>query len=291
MQRIKLDVFRSLFDKNLTGKEIDFLIILSIYQDKRGVVQGMHYKKMMAEAGMSAQTFYDCKSSLMEKGVIRAVGVHNDYDITLVGNDFTIYTDEDYKNGRVKYLGTNCRLFRDCNFRRLKPKQKLLVMALYQIQSAGAPNGVQSYRIGREKFFQKYTRLLKISRRTLQKYLKMLKLYFSIGLKEGIYYFTIRKNFTKRAETSRTEKEVAMGQILEAACRRNRVNNPDPKERKEILQTLSYREKDLLKHFVDVSGIIQQMVAVINAAVLNPRKWKRRLKSSLFTKLFNESIA
>lgn len=291
MQRIKLDVFQSLFNKNLTGKEIDFLIILSFYQDKRGVVQGMHYKKMMDEAGMSAQSFYDCKSSLMEKGVIQAVGVHNDYDITLVGNDFTIYNDEDYKNGRVKYLSTNCRLFRDCNFRCLKPKQKLLVMALYQIQSAGAPNGVQSYRIGREKFFQKYTQLLEISRRTLQKYLKMLKLYFSIGLKEGIYYFTIHKNFTKRAETSRTEKEVAMGQILEAACRRNKVNNPDPKERKEILQTLSYREKDLLKYFVDVSGIIRQMVAVINAAVLNPRKWKRRLKSSLFTKLFNESIA
>lgn len=291
MQRIKLDVFRSLFEKNLTGKEIDFLIVLSFYQDKRGVVQGMHYRKMMEEAGMSAQSFYDCMRSLDEKEVVHAVGVHNDYDITFVGNDFTLYNDEDYKQGRVKYLSTNCRLFRDCNFRHLKPKQKLLVMALYQIQSAGAPNGVQSYRIGREKFYQKYTRLLDVSCRTLQKYLKMLKLYFSIGLKDGIYYFTMRKNFLKRAETSRTEKEIVMRQILEAACRRNKVNNPDPKEQKEILQTLSYREKDLLKYFVDVSGIIRQMIAVINVAVMNPRKWKRRLKSSLFTRLFNESIA
>lgn len=291
MQRIKLDVFRSLFEKNLTGKEIDFLIVLSFYQDKRGVVQGMHYRKMMEEAGMSAQSFYDCMRSLDEKEVVHAVGVHNDYDITFVGNDFTLYNDEDYKQGRVKYLSTNCRLFRDCNFRHLKPKQKLLVMALYQIQSAGAPNGVQSYRIGREKFYQKYTRLLDVSCRTLQKYLKMLKLYFSIGLKDGIYYFTMRKNFLKRAETSRTEKEIVMRQILEAACRRNKVNNPDPKEQKEILQTLSYREKDLLKYFVDVSGIIRQMIAVINVAVMNPRKWKRRLKSSLLTRLFNESIA
>lgn len=291
MQRIKLDVFQSLFDKNLTGKEIDFLIVLSFYQDKRGVVQGMHYRKMMAEAGMSAQSFYDCMRSLEEKAVVHAVGVHNDYDITLCGNDFTIYSDEDYKEGRVKYLSTNCRLFRDCNFRRLKPKQKLLVMALYQIQSAGAPNGVQSYRIGREKFYQKYTRLLDVSCRTLQKYLKMLKLYFSIGLKDGIYYFTMRKNFLKRAETSRTEKEIAMVQILEAACRRNKVKDPDPKEQKEILQTLSYREKDLLKYFVDVSTVIRQMIGIINAAVLNPRKWKRRLKSSLFVKLFNEAIA
>ena len=286
-----MDVFQSLFHKKLTGKEIDFLVVLSFYQDKRGVVQGMHYRKMMEEAGMSAQSFYDCMRSLEVKGVIRAVGVHNDYDIALTDNDFTVYTDEDYKAGRVKYVSTNCRLFRDCNFRRLKPKQKLLVMALYQIQSAGVPNGVQSYRIGREKFYQKYTRLLDVSCRTLQKYLKMLKLYFSIGLKEGIYYFTIRRNFLKKAETSRTEKEIAMRQILEAACRRNKVKDPDPNEQKEILQTLSYREKDLLKYFVDVSAVIRQMIGIINVAVLNPRKWKRRLKASLFTKLFNESIA
>lgn len=37
MQRIKLNVFKSWFDKNLTGKEIDFLLVLSFYQDKRGV--------------------------------------------------------------------------------------------------------------------------------------------------------------------------------------------------------------------------------------------------------------
>lgn len=39
MQRIKLNVFKSWFDKNLTGKEIDFLLVLSFYQDKRGVTR------------------------------------------------------------------------------------------------------------------------------------------------------------------------------------------------------------------------------------------------------------
>lgn len=39
MQRIKLNVFKSWFDKNLTGKEIDFLLVLSFYQDKRGVTK------------------------------------------------------------------------------------------------------------------------------------------------------------------------------------------------------------------------------------------------------------
>ena len=56
MQRIKLNVFKSWFDKNLTGKEIDFLLVLSFYQDKRGVTRGVYYKDMMREGKMSAQT-------------------------------------------------------------------------------------------------------------------------------------------------------------------------------------------------------------------------------------------
>lgn len=73
MQRIKLDVFKSWFDKNLTGKEIDFLLVLSFYQDKRGITRGVYYKDMMREGKMSAQTFYDCKRSLTEKGVISSI--------------------------------------------------------------------------------------------------------------------------------------------------------------------------------------------------------------------------
>lgn len=124
MQRIKLNVFKSWFDKNLTGKEIDFLLVLSFYQDKRGVTRGVYYKDMMREGKMSAQTFYDCKKSLTEKGVISSVEGQDDYDITLIGNDFTIYGKEDYEEGKVKYLSTTYHLFRDPYFRTLKPKQK-----------------------------------------------------------------------------------------------------------------------------------------------------------------------
>lgn len=35
MQRIKLDVFKTFFQKNLTGNEIDFLIALSHIQTHR----------------------------------------------------------------------------------------------------------------------------------------------------------------------------------------------------------------------------------------------------------------
>ena len=300
MQRIKLEVFKSFFEKDLTGKEIDFIIALSFYQDQRGVIKGVYYKNMMLETGMSTQCFYDCKRSLEEKGVIRSVGIRNDYDITLIGNDFSIYSDEDYRSGNVKYLSTACHLFRDRNFRRLKPKQKLLVMDLYNIQSAGAPNGINTYRIRRENFFRKYANtdnedgtenrgLLDVTVRTLQKYLKMLQLYFYIGLKDGMYLITIRRQFSRREMTQKTEKKTAMEHLLQAACRRNQIVDPDPEEWGGILKVLENRDREIL--FIDISNLIRKMLEVINQTVINPRKWKRRLKTSLFVKLLNEAVA
>lgn len=79
---------------------------------------------MMREGKMSAQTFYDCKKSLTEKGVISSVEGQDDYDITLIGNDFTIYEKEDYEEGKVKYLSTTYHLFRDPYFRTLTRREQ-----------------------------------------------------------------------------------------------------------------------------------------------------------------------
>ena len=236
MQRIKLNVFKSWFDKNLTGKEIDFLLVLSFYQDKRGVTRGVYYKDMMREGKMSAQTFYDCKKSLTEKGVISSVEGQDDYDITLIGNDFTIYGKEDYEEGKVKYLSTTYHLFRDPYFRTLKPKQKLLVMDLLNIQMAGRPNGVNTYRIYRKNFIKKYANikqndeietrgLLNITVRTLQKYFKLLKHYFSICLKNGMYFFTLKTEFARSEVRHTTENHITMQHLVKAACRRNKIKD------------------------------------------------------------------
>ena len=61
MQRIKLDVFHSLFEKELTGNEIDFIIALTHLQNGRGEAFGVHYKEMCEKMDISVQAFYDCK--------------------------------------------------------------------------------------------------------------------------------------------------------------------------------------------------------------------------------------
>lgn len=302
MQRIKLNVFKSWFDKNLTGKEIDFLLVLSFYQDKRGVTRGVYYKDMMREGKMSAQTFYDCKKSLTEKGVISSVEGQDDYDITLIGNDFTIYEKEDYEEGKVKYLSTTYHLFRDPYFRTLKPKQKLLVMDLLNIQMAGRPNGVNTYRIYRENFIKKYANikqndgtkskgLLDITVRTLQKYFKLLKHYFSVSLKNGMYFFTLKSKFAKSGVSHTTENHITTQHLVKAACRRNKIKDPDAKEQEKIEKVLENREKEVLNQFVNISDIVRSMIEAINEKIPDPRKWNRRLKATLFIKKFNEAVS
>lgn len=296
MQRIKLDVFKRLFDKKLTGNEIDFIITLSHLQDDRGVVCGLHYREMMKETGMSAQAFYDCKKSLEKKGIICVNRVMNDYDITLIGNDFSQYTDSDYQTGYISYVKTNCKMFSDCNWKKLKPAQKLLAMDLLNIHKASKG---RTYRIGREKFFQKYANgtaadgterkgLLDISERTLQKYLKLLKLYFYIGIKDGMYFITLRSYFSE--ESVMSENDVAYGRLLTVAARRNRIENSEGKDAKGILNLLNKYRKSLLQGVVYIPDIFVRMLEVINQRVTDTRKWKRYFKASLFHKLLKEEF-
>lgn len=269
MQRIKLELFKTFFEKNLTGNEIDFLIALTYVQDNRGVARGVFYRDMMAVTGMSTQAFYDCKRSLETKGVISVQRKEQDYDITLIGNDFSGYTEEDYQLGNVKYIRTNMKLFRDINWNKLKPAQKLLVMDLVNINTASS---MRTYRITRKKFIEKYTELLQVTGRTLQKYMKFLKLYFYVGLKEGMYYITLRKQFS--SSITRTESDEVNRHLLNTACRRNRIKEQDEKEAADILAVISRYRKEIQNSFCDVIDIFEQMIEVMNASIPRRSKWK-----------------
>ena len=203
---------------------------------------------------------------------------------------------------KVKYLSTTYHLFRDPYFRTLKPKQKLLVMDLLNIQMAGRPNGVNAYRIYRKNFIKKYANikqndgtkskgLLDITVRTLQKYFKLLKYYFSVSLKNGMYFFTLKSKFAKSGVNHTTENHITIQHLVKAACRRNKIKDPDAKEQEKIEKVLENREKEVLNQFVNLSDIIRSMIETINEKIPDPRKWNRRLKATLFIKKFNEAVS
>ncbi len=295
MQRIKLEVFKTFFQKNLTGNEIDFLIALSRIQNPQGKAYGVHYREMIQSVKMSVQAFYDCKSSLEKKGMIEVKKGKDDYDITFCGNDFTKYTEEDYKRGTVKYLSTNHPIFSDRNWKKLKPKQKLLAMDLLNINLAG---NFRAHKIGRKKFFSKYADhmengkivkgILEISVRTLQKYLQMLKLYFQIRLEDGMYHIYLRRPFAKR-ETA-FEKQEEIERTVQTMCRRTGIKEADPKEAGDICNVIAVYQKEYLSSGIDLTTIFSEMLEILNGNVAAKRRWKKRLKASLFHKIFREKL-
>ena len=169
-------------------------------------------------------------------------------------------------------------------------------MDLLNINEAGR---FRTHRIKRENFIKKYANtvaedgsmdrgLLNINARTLQTYLKMLKLYFYVGIKDGMYLITLRKQFSEKVVQS--EHKQTYEYLLQVACRRNKIKQPDQKEYKDILQLLLNYRKRLWESFINPLDIFPKMLLVINDRVLNPRKWIRRLKASLFHKLLREEL-
>lgn len=133
--------------------------------------------------------------------------------------------------------------------------------------------------------------LLDITVRTLQKYFKLLKHYFSVSLKNGMYFFTLKSKFAKSGVSHTTENHITTQHLVKAACRRNKIKDPDAKEQEKIEKVLENREKEVLNQFVNISAVVQSMIEAINEKIPDPRKWNRRLKATLFIKKFNEAVS
>lgn len=80
----------SLLDRlcNLTNKEVDFLLYIAHYQDDYGRIRGIYYRDVCRACDMCKQTFYDVLRSLQQKSIITYVRADQDYNITILDNDF-----------------------------------------------------------------------------------------------------------------------------------------------------------------------------------------------------------
>lgn len=260
MQKIKFDVFKALFDKNLTLCEVDFILALARVQDERGCVYGMHYAEMMDLTGMSIQSFYNCINSLEKKEIIKVVHQNGDYDITILGNDFSLFSEKDYKNRKVKYININNGMINDHKFKLLKAKQKLLALQLCNINSASLK---KTHTIKKANFYGTYTKLLGVGQRTLRKYLKMLQLFFRIDEKNGSLGFTLR-DFFKSKKSEKTENQITYERLINTECRRLKIKENGRKEEAQILQILLNCRKKYIKKAVDLPTVFKRMLQTIN---------------------------
>lgn len=279
MQKLKNSVIDRMLQERLKKAEIDFLIEISHYQDDSGRIYGVYYKDICAATGISYETFYTSLHSLEERGFVKTEkNYYGDWDITILDNDFS-YPDA-VKEG---YISTGHDIFYNTAFRKLKAGEKLLALQFLKIAGAG-----KRYHIGVQLLYEKYCKLLGITKRTLQVYLGTLKSFFSIGIKSKMYWITPLVAVFKNA-APRDAQNFA-GHIGRVACRRNRASYTQD----------SWRDTtELIRQYAQqLQGVVAEVfmravstsIERINESVGDKRKWNRQLNPKFIHKIIRESI-
>lgn len=286
MQKLKNSILDRMIAEHLPSKEIDFLLYVSRFQDDSGQVPGVHYRAASKTMGMSFQSFYDVKNALVKKKFIKSEKNDRiDHDIMICGNYFQDETDL-----QAGYINTNQQMFLDPDFYKMKAGSKLLAMFLLKCSRAG--NG--TFIIGTEKFYRDYTNLFHVSVRVLRHYLKEVRKFFSIGIKDKKYYMSpLKKAYAKSGQTE------IMNQTrhhVEVVCRRNRI-----RPQKEELQDVC----GLIRQYASIAAMtkirpgslvgilvkaVEKSIEVINPDSDGGKNRIRMLRPSLIHKIFRQEL-
>lgn len=183
---------------NLTNCEMNMYLWLCENQNDNGAVSGVRPSDFLDI--MSKQSFYNALKGLTDKGLIR-LGLRkkrHEYKISL--NEVTIVGDE-WKEG---YINLNKKLFQCEDFKKLKSREKYLMLLFYVKTSvAVTPSGTKAvHSIEKDTFYEKYSKLLNRSKRRIMEYMHSLKKFFNINIK-------LRKRTRKHQEE--TVKEYKIG--------------------------------------------------------------------------------
>lgn len=279
VQKLKNTILDKMMAAHLTKAEVDFMLEISHYQDESGKVYGVYYKDVCEAIGISYQTFYVTMESLVDKGLICLVkAYYGDWDIIIQGNDFTY--PEAFSEG---YISTGHDMFYDDMFRKLKANEKLLAMQFLKIAGAG-----KRYHIGVNVLYEKYTEILHVTKRTLQVYLGKLKQFFSVGIKDKMYWITpLTAVFKSLAPKDIQTFSEHLGEV---ACRRNRITYTGQELRNatELVKQYAQLMKDRI---ADVFlNAVSDSVIKVNQQIRDKHKWNRQLNPKFVHKLMKNTI-
>lgn len=274
MQKIKTKVLHQWLEKNLTSAEMSFLVYISHYQNEAGTAIGIYYKDVCQTLEISVQTYYNVLDSLQRKEIISLQRVSDiDYDVTILGNDFS---DQNYQEG---YINTNRKVFYAEDFLTLKAPEKLMIMEL--MRAAYCNHG--KYIIEKEKFYEKYMRLFRVTKRVIRGYLGSLRKFFQVVLQHGKYAIVPKKYIFDKSE--QTETEMYAQKVVQAGCRRQRIRNMSEKAIKDtVVLWNQYRScvEDISKALMDA---IKKSIRIINMYNAPKEPIVRELRPKLIHKI------
>lgn len=162
MYKLKNSYIDRMIERQISSREIDFILFLAAMQDDVGRVHSVYYRDVCDALNISIQKFYDLLRSLEKQGLIAYEKKNRvDYCVMLLGNDCS---DGQFQDGYLKVASMN---FRSERFRSLKAGAKLLYLYM------------QRFRQGKhmlvQKFYENFCELFQKSKKSIKIYMHELK--------------------------------------------------------------------------------------------------------------------
>lgn len=220
--RIKYSLLEKM--KNLKSTEMNFLLHIAKYQNRKGEVIGVHHKGVCNGTGMCKQSFYTAMRGLEKKGIIQVTKRNEiDWDILILDNDFS--AKDAFRKGQEGYVNLHRKVFHTKRFQKMKAHEKYMLMYFLKITH----ENTGSYRIGTKTFYEKFKNELCVSIRVIRSYLHKMRYFFSIVRFRGLYYITYKASiFEPRAEKGMEATELEA--FVETCCRRVKIKTPTPEQ-------------------------------------------------------------
>lgn len=236
---------------NLTNCEMNMYLWLCENQNDNGAVSGIRPSDFLDI--MSKQSFYNALKGLTDKGLIR-LGLRkkrHEYKISL--NEVTIVGDE-WKEG---YINLNKKLFQCEDFKKLKSREKYLMLLFYVKTSvAVTPSGNKAvHSIEKDTFYEKYSKLLNRSKRRIMEYMHSLKKFFNINIK-------LRKRTRKHQEETVKEYKIGRNRNTYSLDVKEDKNGRVKHRRQHVMAMVrKYNLKGVTEEFInDVIGLYKNHI-------------------------------
>lgn len=229
--RIKYVLIEKL--NRLTSKEMELFLYICRYQQLNGTMSGLHNQDVCKETGMCKQSFYNALNGLEKKGILDVRKLSEiDYDVVIRNNDFSY--EEAFHEG---YINLSRDVFRTKQFKKLAAKEKW--MLFYFLHCTHEESG--SYRIGVQKFYAKFCALLGVSKRRVRAFLHKLRHFFSIGIKDRLYYITYKHSVFHGTQSG--QETIEHEHFTSSMARRSKIRKTESKELKDTAALIKqYRE-------------------------------------------------
>lgn len=273
--KIKYSIIQKL--NTLTAKEMDLFFYLVRRQNQEdGTVEGVYYRDVMRQAGMCRQSFYNALRGLEKKQAVTVTKISDmDYNVCIPGNAFP--AREEYRKG---YVNLNRQAFRSKKFQALKAHEKFMLLEFLK----GTHENGHSLNMKTENLYEKFMKLLKVSKRVIRGYLHRLKQFFSIGVKDGKYYITyLHSVFHDRS--GKAEENWYFEHLVKKECWRLHMAHDD-----EALEETARIAKQYRPYAGSTAGTLSLLMQCIRKSAEDTEPGNRQLHEKYVHKLMRQSL-